>query len=138
MHRLTLLFVLPLLLLGAVASAQTPSITFYANWAEVASPNPLPVGTQAKIVYDSTRLSQCRGTTNTGGPAWSITGYYQLNGGPVQSFWVAGHSPTPNPLQPTISLSARGDVALWFQVSNLWGCNAWDSDFGNNYHFTIN
>ena len=140
MRNLKWLFILPLLMVGSLASAQTaPSITFDINWNEIASPSVLPVGKTAKIVYDANRLSQCRGTTNTGGPAWSITGFYQFNGtGTVYSFWVAGHNPSGSTAQPTIPLSFKGDLAMWFQVTNIWGCNAWDSNYGSNYHFTIN
>jgi hypothetical protein len=140
MRSFKFLLVLPVLLVGFVATAQTtPTITFDGAWNEVASPSVLPVGKTAKVVYDANRLSQCRGTTNTGGPAWTITGYYQFNGtGTVYSFWVAGFSSTPNPPAPSIPLSFKGDLAVWFQVTNVWGCNAWDSNFGSNYHFTIN
>ena len=30
-----------------------------------------------------------------------------------------------------------GRLEMWFQVSNRWGCNAWDSNYGNNYRFTV-
>jgi hypothetical protein len=141
MRSMKLALVLPVLLAGLTASAQTtPTITFdYPAWNEVASPSPLPYGKTAKIVYDANRLSQCRGTTNTGGPAWTITGYYQINGGPVQNFWVAGHNPAGgSTTPPSISLSAKGALSMWFQVTNIWGCNAWDSNYGANYSFNIN
>jgi hypothetical protein len=139
MRNFKWLFILPLLMVGSLASAQTaPSLNFDINWNEWSSPSPLLVATTAKVNYDANRLSQCRGTTNTGGPAWSITGYYSINGGPVQSFWVAGHSSAPNPPAPSIYLSQRGGLSMWFQVTNLWGCNAWDSNYGNNYSFNIN
>ena len=139
MRNLKWLFVLPVLVLSTLASAQTaPSLNFDINWNEWSSPSPLKVATTAKVFYEANRLPQCRGTTNTGGPAWTITGYYSVNGGPVQSFWVAGHSPSGSTAQPSISLSQRGGLSMWFQVTNLWGCNAWDSNFGANYSFNIN
>lgn len=132
------LLLLPVLLLGASALAATPTLTFDINWNETASPNPLPYGTTAaKVVYDANRLPQCRGTTNTGGPAWTITGYYQVNGGSVQSFWVAGFSSVPTPPAPSIPLTTAGALTVWFQVTNIWGCSAYDSDYGANYHFNI-
>ncbi len=141
MRLFKFLLMLPALLLGGAAAAQSSaSITFAGNWTTTASADPLPVGGTVAIHYDATRLSsQCGGTTNTGGPAWSITGHAQLNGGPVQSFWVAGHSPTPNPAPPSITLPAGqgGDLALWFEVTSLYGCQAWDSNYGNNHHFNV-
>ena len=139
MLRRLSLFLLPLLLVGTTAAAQSAaSLSFNGDWTVSQSSDPLPVGSTVAVTYDANRLPGCRGTTNTGGPAWSITGHYSLNGGPVQSFWVAGHSPTPNPPAPSIYLSQRGGLSMWFQVTNLWGCNAWDSNFGNNYSFNIN
>ncbi len=134
------LFLVPLLLIGTAAAAQsTAFLTFDANWNEMTSVSPLPLGAQVTINYDTNRLPQCRGTTNSGGPAWNIIGYYQLNGGTVQSFWVAGHSPDGSSTQPVIQLpeGAAGDLALWFQVTNLWGCTEYDSNFGQNYHFSV-
>ncbi len=139
MLRRLSLFLLPLLLVGTTAAAQSASLSFNGDWSVVASSNPLPVGATVAVTYDANRLPQCRGTTNTGGPAWSITGYAQLNGGPVQSFWVAGHSPTPNPAPPSFTLPAgeSGDLALWFQVTSSFGCTEWDSNYGNNHRFTV-
>ncbi|WP_426756152.1 DUF6209 family protein [Myxococcus sp. Y35] len=129
------------LLAGTVASSQsTSSITFQSpaqGWNVFASPNPLPFGSTAAIHFNTDRLTQCRGNINGTTPGWTITGYYQFNGGPVQSFWVAGFSSTPNPPAPSIPLNTRGDLAVWFENTSRWGCQAWDSNFGSNYHFTV-
>ena len=37
----------------------------------------------------------------------------------------------------TVELSQGGDVALWFQVTNRWGCSEFDSDYGQNFHFAV-
>ena len=29
------------------------------------------------------------------------------------------------------------DLAFWFEASNVWGCHAWDSAFGANFHIRI-
>jgi len=129
------------LLVASVAVSQTPpSITFQSpsqGWNVFASSNPLPFGATASIVFDASRLTQCRGNINANTPGWTITGHYQFNNGPVQSFWVAGFSSTPNPPAPSIPLNTRGDLAIWFENTSRWGCQAWDSNFGNNYHFNV-
>ncbi|NVJ25827.1 MULTISPECIES: DUF6209 family protein [Myxococcus] len=129
------------LLVASVAVSQTaPSITFQSpsqGWNVFASSNPLPFGAAASIVFDASRLTQCRGNINANTPGWTITGHYQFNNGPVQSFWVAGFSSTPNPPAPSIPLNTRGDLAIWFENTSRWGCQAWDSNFGNNYHFNV-
>ncbi len=132
------LFLLPLLLAGTTASAQSASITFDSHWNETPSVELLPVGGQVAIVYDISRLPQCRGTTSTGSPSWSISGHYQVNRGPVQSFWVAGHSPDGNTAPPVLQLPAdvKGALVMWFEISGI-GCHGWDSNDGHNYHFAI-
>ncbi|WP_163997442.1 DUF6209 family protein [Pyxidicoccus caerfyrddinensis] len=129
------------LLVGTVASSQsTPTITFQSpsqGWNVVASSNPLPFGQTVTINYSADRLTQCRGNITATTPGWSIFGQYSFNGGPVQSFWVAGGYPTPFPPPPSIPLNTRGDLAIWFVNTSRWGCQAWDSSFGNNFHFNV-
>jgi hypothetical protein len=138
MRNLKWLFVLPVLMLGTLASA-APTLNFDINWNEWSSPSPLVHGTTpANVIYDANRLPQCRGNLSNGSPGWTITGFYKVNGGAVQSFWVAGFSSVPNPPAPSIPLTTSGALTVWFQVTSVWGCSAYDSDFGANYHFSIN
>ncbi|NMO22062.1 hypothetical protein HPC49_14080 [Pyxidicoccus fallax] len=130
------------LLLSTAAAAQStsPSITFKSpsqGWGVVASSNPLPYGKTASIIYSVDRLTACRGNINSTTPGWTITGYYQFNNGPVQYFWVAGFSSVPNPPAPSIPLNQKGTLAVWFENTNRWGCQAWDSNYGNNYVFNV-
>jgi hypothetical protein len=93
-------------------------------------------GRAARVVYDTDRLGDCRGQFN-GKPAWTITGFYSFNGDKAHTFWAGGFSPTGESKAPEIELEEAGDLAFWFQIHNRWGCNAWDSDFGKNYHFQV-
>ncbi|WIG94132.1 DUF6209 family protein [Myxococcus sp. SDU36] len=129
------------LLAGTAAFSQSSSsITFQSpaqGWNVLASSNPLPFGSTAAIHFSADRLTQCRGNINGTTPGWTLTGYYQFNNGPVQRFWVAGFSSTPNPPAPSIPLHTLGTLAVWFENTSRWGCQAWDSNFGNNYLFTV-
>ncbi|GHG88776.1 DUF6209 family protein [Comamonas sp. JC664] len=129
------------LLASTAAFSQSPaSLTFQSpsqGWNVFATPHPLPFGATAAVHFDVDRLTQCRGNLNASTPGWTITGHYQFNGGPVQSFWVAGFSSTPHPPAPAIPLHTRGTLSVWFENTNRWGCRAWDSNFGNNHHFTV-
>jgi hypothetical protein len=133
--RLLSLLTLPLLLVGTAAAAQTttPVITFNANWT-LAESAPLVAGGQVQVAYDATRLPQCRTTLPDGSPGWSLTGYYRLNGGAVGSFDVAG-APTTG-AAPIIALPVAGPLELWFRVASA-GCEAWDSNYGTNFRFTV-
>ena len=130
---------LPLLLVASTAAAQTApvAITFDGYWNETSSVEYIPAGGSVVVNYDITRLPQCRGTSSTGAPTWTITGYVQVNRGPVVSFWVAGLSPD-NTNQRTLHLPAglSGALVLWFEIKGP-GCQAWDSNHGSNYHFPI-
>jgi hypothetical protein len=60
-----------------------------------------------------------------------------VNGGPVQSFEAGGLSPSGGTAEPVVELPAAGRVAFWFQVTNVWGCSAWDSNYGRNFTYEI-
>jgi hypothetical protein len=92
------------------------------------------------VDYALDRLPQCRGNVGGGGPGWDISGSYSLNGGPAKSFEVTklsddGKDRVSKPAR--ITLSEGGDLAVWFQVSNRWGCNEYDSQFGQNFHVDV-
>jgi len=128
------LLALPLLLVCATAAAQTePSLSFGAAYT-VHQSETLTAGGQVRVSYASSRLSQCRVTLPDGGPGWSLTGHYRLNGGAEASFDVAGQPVTGLP--PVIPLSAPGLLEVWFRVSSE-GCEAYDSNYGSNFRFTV-
>nr|WP_211194619.1 DUF6209 family protein [Pyxidicoccus fallax] len=130
-----------MLLAASTAAAQTTTpvaITFDGNWNETPSVEVIPAGGQVVVNYDISRLPQCRGTTSSGSPTWTINGYVQVNRGPVVSFWVAGLSPD-NQNQRTLHLPAgvSGALVMWFDISGPGCQQAWDSNYGSNYHFAI-
>ncbi|MCY1061149.1 DUF6209 family protein [Nannocystis sp. SCPEA4] len=111
-------------------------LEFRDDWTIVNSGGPLVSGNSVEVVYDVDRLTQCRGEQN-GQPAWSITGYHQLGGGASGSFEAGGHSPSQGTEPPIFALEDSGDLALWFHNTSVWGCSAYDSDFGANWHFQV-
>jgi hypothetical protein len=93
-----------------------------------------------RVTYALDRLPQCRGNLGGGAPGWNITGYYSENGGAAKMFEVTTLSPDGKDriTKPArITLANGGDVALWFQVSNRWGCSEYDSQFGQNFHVDV-
>jgi len=120
---------------SAAALGEAGTITFGADFEEKVSGR-LEKGKKVRVVYDPARLTACRGEQN-GRPAWSITGYWRIGEGPVRSFEAGGHSPSGGTAEPVLALDASGPLQIWFQNTSVWGCSAYDSDFGNNYRFAV-
>ncbi|MBS2022348.1 MAG: hypothetical protein JST92_08055, partial [Deltaproteobacteria bacterium] len=96
----------------------------------------LVAGQRVNLVYDSAR-SGCSGTSN-GKPAWSTTAFDRVAGGTTRSFFAAGLNPAGGTSTPSFTLPARtGDLEVWFETAGLWGCHAWDSNYGANFHFNV-
>lgn len=104
------------------------TLTFGADWTASAS-GPVHAGAPVTVAYDARRLPTCRGTLG-GRRQWAITAFWQLDGGAVGALDV---SDAP----ATLTAAHPGDLALWFQVTDRWGCMAYDSAFGANYHFAV-
>lgn len=113
----------------------TATISFDASFEQRVSGGALQPGRSVKVVYDAERLTACRGEQG-GIPQWSITGFYKIDDGPVKSF-PAGGLALAGAEPPTILLDRAGDLEIWFSNTNRWGCNAYDSAFGENYHFAV-
>jgi hypothetical protein len=111
-------------------------LSFTADWQIVHTGGPMVAGNDVEVAYASERLTGCRGEQN-GEPAWAITGYHTLNGGPVGSFEAGGHSPSQGTEPPVFTVEASGDLALWFHNTSVWGCSAYDSNYGANWHVPV-
>jgi hypothetical protein len=119
-------------------------IRFDDAWNE--TPNRALVrGRRLVVSYDPDRLTACRGTHN-GYPAWDLRAYLRFapGGEQVDGTLKAHHTdhgyPLPDfdpvPFTTTIPESATS-VEIWIHNTGLWGCSAYDSDFGRNYRFAI-
>lgn len=75
--------------------------------------------------------------TRGGNPAWTVTAHYRIDGGEVRSVYAAGHAAAPELVGVPLELGTGGELELWFENTDASGCQAWDSDFGANHHFTI-
>lgn len=111
-------------------------LAFNGDWSETQS-EAIRAGDQVVIHYEPSRLSQCQGSTG-GNAVWSVTGYYQVDGGTPKMLLVTRSSGSSLVAgDPAITVPRGHDLALWFSATNIWGCNAYDSNMGGNYHFSI-
>ncbi len=112
---------------SAGALGDTASLTFGAD-GSVKLTGDLVEGGSVRVSYDAARLPDCRGDFE-GKPGWTITGFASVAGADAETF------ATDHPA--VVKLPTHGDLSLWFQVTNRWGCSAYDSKYGANYHFDI-
>lgn len=94
-------------------------------------------GDKVVVHYDPSRLAQCQGSTG-GHAAWGITGHWQVDGGSVHDVMVSeAQDAALVASDPQVTIPRGRDLALWFEATNVWGCHAYDSAYGANYHFAI-
>ncbi|MCA9586717.1 MAG: hypothetical protein KC657_15285 [Myxococcales bacterium] len=118
----------------ASALGAAPTLHFKADGSVDVS-GEVRSGARVDVVYDADRMPTCRGDIQ-GGPGWTVTGYYQLGDGAVRTFTAAGLSPDGS--KPTFELPAAfegTELHMWFHNTSRWGCSAWDSAYGQNFHF---
>lgn len=97
----------------------------------------LRAGGKVKIRYEQDRLPDCR-RVERGNPVWTIGGYASINGDEPKIFQTGRPDGSDREaIDAVLDLPRAGELALWFQVTSLGGCNAYDSKDGQNYRFTI-
>jgi hypothetical protein len=115
-------------------------LRFRSDWTQSRRSYIQPGGLLA-IEYDPVRLPQCR-AERLGVAVWDIETFVrfhpgeQFYQGPVVSRGGPGTQPSPIPFD--VQVPADAEIAeLWFQVTNILGCSAWDSRFGQNYWYPV-
>jgi hypothetical protein len=116
----------------------TPELRFQRDW-RIFQTGTLVSGMPLSVVYDDERLGACR-SSQGGRPTWSVTAHWRLAGGAVTSQAISGLDPNGGGVAPgslLITPPREGDLVLWFEATNVFGCDLWDSDFGRNFHFSV-
>lgn len=97
-------------------------------------------GTNVRVEYALDRLPDCRGDLPGGAAGWNVTGHVSENGGPARTFEVSSVAPDGKArvAKPAlVPITQGGRAAFWFQVHNRWGCSAFDSAHGQNFHVDV-
>ena len=115
----------------------TPTITFASDWT-VRTAGTIAAPGKLEIDYDLARLTTCRGEQG-GIPQWGLSASYRVGDGPVKSVDLGGLNTKylTGIAVATIDLDTVGELQVWFENGNRWGCHAYDSNYGNNYRFTV-
>lgn len=121
---------------AAASASPSPMLAFAADWSVTQSAPVLSGGT-AIIHYDVARLPNCRATYH-GLPAWGISAYWAVDGGqaftaPVTTF----QNGQVVAVDLTFNVPPGRDLALWFSASDEYGCQQWDSNYAQNFHFAL-
>jgi hypothetical protein len=92
---------------------------------------------QLVVHYEPARLSQC--AASSGGYAkWSVTMHYKVDGGTEKTLLVTrANGSDLEASDPAVTVPRGGDLELWFTATSVYGCNAYDSNDGANYHYSI-
>ena len=111
-------------------------IAFEADWTESQS-DAIHAGDRVVVHYDPERLAQCASSSG-GHPTWGVTGYWRVDGGATKTLTVArANGSSLEPADATLTVPRGSDLELWFDASSTYGCHAYDSNLGANYHFSI-
>ncbi len=127
----------------AALGTSRATLRFLVGWGEEQR-GAIVRGGQLVVEYDLHRMTNCHGSTTYGQPDWGTTAYVLFNtssqplSGPLVVHENLWQSPTSKaiPVEVTVPSNASS-VQIWF-VQQGNGCGpAYDSDYGNNYHFTV-
>lgn len=106
-------------------------ISFKADWSEVVK-GQLRRGAKVAIDFDERRVPCNAGNHQ---PNYQVLAHYRFNGGAIKTERVAGF--IDGMPHGSITLADAGDLEMWFENSSDFGCHAWDSNLGANYHFHV-
>ena len=115
---------------------ESATITFGQDWSETVDGD-LVAGESVRIVYDDARLPGCRGTQG-GVPQWAITAHWRLVGNDGSEHGGSAAVAGLNAGAPVVvETPVAGALSVWFELTDRWGCHAWDSNHGEDYDFEV-
>jgi hypothetical protein len=121
----------------AITPPPEPVIHFAADWSNHVD-GTLGADRDLLVDYDLLRLPTCRATYNEY-QTWEVTAHARFDDGTTADAPVTevidpnGRGPAPARFHAPAGTHA---VELWFENTDRTGCQAWDSDYGQNYRFS--
>jgi hypothetical protein len=128
----------------ALTVDQGAILSFYRDWQQ-SQAGFIRQGERLTINYAPERLTVCR-TYHDGMPAWNLWATVRFSpsgetttGNLVQHLGPQGVLDPPKPVPFAVQVPADAtDAEMWFQNTAITSlCSAFDSQFGSNYHFTV-
>ncbi len=123
----------------AIAQITTEPIVHFRSDFTTSTEGGVHAGEAITIDYDFRRLAQCRSYEAGNMPAWGITMFSQIDGGTITTTELDRTVDGDRFGQPVVITPPQGShtLSLWFQNTDVYGCSTWDSDYGQNYNFSL-
>ena len=112
-----------------------PCVNFGADWSVIQS-DALVAGGKVIVRYERARLAGDEQLVQGGEHVWVLSGFVSLNGSSPQTFQLGGRS-SDAIAEQVLELTEAGTVELWFERSDLYGAHHYDSNYGQNFRFTV-
>jgi hypothetical protein len=129
----------------ATGSRPEATLSFFVGWREEQHGD-LAQGGRLTIEYDPERTPICR-RNHAGLPSWDLWGNVRFHpSGQLfsgnQVLHLEGSPPRvivpPRPIPLAVPVPADATQAeLWFHNTDVFGCSAWDSRFGQDYWYDV-
>ena len=119
----------------AVQPSERPVIHFGGDWQNTVENGSVGPGT-VLVSYDLSR-AQCRGN-QYGSDAYGVTMWTSIDGDTPQSQSMVTVVDGRAFSTPRYVSLPQGDhsLAIWFENNDVFGCHAWDSNYGRNYVYS--
>lgn len=114
---------------------ENPELFFSKNFTQTLSRDIYPDDILT-IRYDLKRMNHCE----MGGRDFlqSLTGFYQVDEQAPESFeYIPSYSTSDRPQEAKIKVPQGKQISFWFYSVDTNGCEAWDSNFDQNYTIPI-
>jgi hypothetical protein len=116
---------------AAPADSRSATITFASNFTQTVTGVIVPGGS-ISIAYDSARTPTCR-YFEGGAVLWDVTAHVRFDPDEEE----VDVSVRDAAATVTVPTDGATSVSIWFENTSAYGCDTFDSNYGNNYVFAV-